>query len=300
MKKSIVYPITLYLLSCFNLLAVEDKIILDKNGKELFNLRFFDKGEKLEFEGEKEESTYSLNSEEKKAILDAGKYWRDILSTSNSSPSILFVRTFEDENATAQSPVVEKGEAKGMTELQAKILGKSFDYTSGNPVALIQIGKMNFKTGIPSALPNVEGADLYGATVHELGHALGIYGTADFDEDKKQAKFGDVLTVFDEGLIDNKGRKISETTGVISYRDANGNVVGNPNTDFDASENVYFTGKNVAEVLKDSSLKGVPINTRLEGEKTPVPELAHLEMDRGLMSHHPYSNYSTFMEAVIT
>lgn len=42
MKKSIVYPITLYLLSCFNLLAVEDKIILDKNGKELFNLRFFE------------------------------------------------------------------------------------------------------------------------------------------------------------------------------------------------------------------------------------------------------------------
>lgn len=297
MKKSIVYPITLYLLSCFNLLAVEDKIILDKNGKELFNLRFFDKGEKLEFKGEKEESTYSLNSEEKKVILDAGKYWRDILSTNNSSPSIMFVQTYEDENATAQSPVVEKGEAKGMTELQAKILGKSFDYISSNPVALIQIGKMNFKTGIPSALPNVEGADLYGATVHELGHALGIYGTADFDENKKQAKFGDVLTVFDEGLIDNKGRKVSETTGVIAYRDTNGNVVGNPNTDFDASENVYFTGKNVAEVLKDSSLKGVPINTRLEGGKTPVPELSHLEMDRGLMSHHPYSNYSTFMEA---
>lgn len=294
MKKSIVYPITLYLLSCFNLLAVEDKIILDKNGKELFNLRFFDKGEKLEFEGKKEESIYSLNSEEKKAILDAGKYWRDILSTSNSSPSIMFVQTYEDKNATAQSFVVEKGEAKGMTELQAKILGKSFDYTSGNPVALIQIGKMNFKTGIPSALPNVEGADLYGATVHELGHALGIYGTAGFDENKKQAEFEDVLAVFDEGLIDNKGRKISETTGVISYIDANGNVVGDPNTDFDASENVYFTGKNVAEVLKDSSLKGVPVNTRLE---RGIPELSHLEMDRGLMSHHLYSNYSTFMEA---
>lgn len=294
MKKSIVYPITLYLLSCFNLLAVEDKIILDKNGKELFNLRFFDKGEKLEFEGKKEESIYSLNSEEKKAILDAGKYWRDILSTSNSSPSIMFVQTYEDKNATAQSFVVEKGEAKGMTELQAKILGKSFDYTSGDPVALIQIGKMNFKTGIPSALPNVEGADLYGATVHELGHALGIYGTAGFDENKKQAEFEDVLAVFDEGLIDNKGRKISETTGVISYIDANGNVVGDPNTDFDASENVYFTGKNVAEVLKDSSLKGVPVNTRLE---RGIPELSHLEMDRGLMSHHLYSNYSTFMEA---
>ncbi len=297
MKKSIVYPITLYLLSCFNLLAVEDKIILDKNGKELFNLRFFNEGEKIEDKDTEMTSTYSLNSEEKKTILDAGKYWRDILGSSNSSPSILFVRTYEDENATAQSPIVEKGEAKGMTELQAKILGKSFDYTSGDPVALIQIGKMNFKTGVPSALPNVGDADLYGTAVHELGHALGIYGTAGFDENKKQAKFEDVLTVFDKGLIDSKGRKISETTGVISYRDANGNVVGNPNTDFDASENVYFTGKNVAEVLKDSSLKGVPINIGLEGDKTPVPELSHLEMDRGLMSHQSYRNYSTFMEA---
>lgn len=92
MKKSIVYPITLYLLSCFNLLAVEDRIILDRNGKELFNLRFFNEGEKIEDEDTKLTSTYSLNLEEKKAILDAGKYWRDILDTSNSSLSILFVR----------------------------------------------------------------------------------------------------------------------------------------------------------------------------------------------------------------
>ena len=176
-----------------------------------------------------------------------------------------------------------------MTQLQAKILGKPFDYTSGEPVALIEIGKMNFKTGVPSVLPNVVGADLYGTMVHELGHALGISGTAIFDKDTNQAKFEDIPSIFDKGLIDNRGRKISETTGIISYIDNDRNTIGNPNTDFDASGNVYFTGKNVAEVLKDSSLKGVPINVRLEGD-TPIPELSHLEMDRGLMSHQPYSN----------
>ncbi|WP_308009212.1 autotransporter outer membrane beta-barrel domain-containing protein [uncultured Fusobacterium sp.] len=290
------YLTILYLLSFFNLSAIEDQLILDKNGKELFNLRFFGEGEKIKLEDLEEISTYSLNSEEKKAILGAGKYWKDILNTNNSSLSKIFIYTSNVENASAYSPNIEDGIAKGMTQLQAKILGKPFDYTSGEPVALIEIGKMNFKTGVPSVLPNVVGADLYGTMVHELGHALGISGTAIFDKDTNQAKFEDIPSIFDKGLIDNRGRKISETTGIISYIDNDRNTIGNPNTDFDASGNVYFTGKNVAEVLKDSSLKGVPINVRLEGD-TPIPELSHLEMDRGLMSHQPYSNYSTFMEA---
>ena len=298
MKKNIFYSIIFILLSFSNLLAVDSQIVTGKNGKDLFNFKFFDKGEEAEdFNGSKI-STYTLNSEEKKAVLDAGKYWSEVLNTDNALLSTINVYTLNDANAYATSITVEKGDAKGMMELQAKILGKSFNPHLGEAVATIGIGIMGFKTGAPSNLPNAEGVNLYGTIVHEIAHTLGIMSTANFYEDEK-FRFGDVLSNFDKGLIDNNDRKISDTTG-ISYIDNNGNLIGNPETDFDASANVYFVGKNVDEVLKDSSLEGVPVNVGLEGyydELPPAPELSHLEMDRGLMSHQQYRSYTTFMEA---
>lgn len=298
MKKNIFYSIIFILLSFSNVLAVDSQIVTGKNGKDLFNFKFFDKGEEAEdFNGSKI-STYTLNSEEKKAVLDAGKYWSEILNTDNALLSTINVYTLNDVNAYATSITVEKGDAKGMMELQAKILGKSFNPHLGEAVATIGIGIMGFKTGTPSNLPNTEGVNLYGTIVHEIAHTLGIMSTANFYEDEK-FRFGDVLSNFDKGLIDNNDRKISDTTG-ISYIDNNGNLIGNPETDFDASANVYFVGKNVDEVLKDSSLEGVPVNVGLEGyydELPPAPELSHLEMDRGLMSHQQYRSYTTFMEA---
>lgn len=298
MKKNIFYSIIFILLSFSNLLAVDSQIVTGKNGKDLFNFKFFDKGEEAEdFNGSKI-STYTLNSEEKKAVLDAGKYWSEVLNTDNALLSTINVYTLNDANAYATSITVEKGDAKGMMELQAKILGKSFNPHLGEAVATIGIGIMGFKTGAPSNLPNAEGVNLYGTIVHEIAHTLGIMSTANFYEDEK-FRFGNVLSNFDKGLIDNNDRKISDTTG-ISYIDNNGNLIGSPETDFDASANVYFVGKNVDEVLKDSSLEGVPVNVGLEGyydELPPAPELSHLEMDRGLMSHQQYRSYTTFMEA---
>ena len=299
MKKNIFYSIIFILLSFSNLLAVDSQIVTGKNGKDLFNFKFFDKGEEAEdFNGSKI-STYTLNSEEKKAVLDAGKYWSEILNTDNALLSTINVYTLNDANAYATSTIVKEGDAKGMMELQAKILGKSFNPYLGEAVATIGIGIMGFKTGTPSNLPNAEGVNLYGTIVHEIAHALGIMSTANFYEDGK-FRFGDVRSTFDEGLIDNQNRKISAASEVISYIDEDGNRIGNLKTDFDASENVYFVGKNVIEVLKDSSLNGVPVNVGLEvyyDGLPPVPELSHLEMDRGLMSHQQYRSYTTFMEA---
>ena len=124
MKKNIFYSIIFILLSFSNLLAVDSQIVTGKNGKDLFNFKFFDEGEEAEdFNGSKI-STYTLNSEEKKAVLDAGKYWSDILNTDNALLSTINVYTLNDENASATSTVVEEGEAIGMMEFQAKILGK--------------------------------------------------------------------------------------------------------------------------------------------------------------------------------
>lgn len=263
--------ITFSLLSFSTLWATDDYSILGKNGKNLFDLTFFDKGEQAEIKDSSDsdnpttiESTYSLNSAEKKGVLDAFNYHKDILNSNNNLTSKIFIYTIDDFNAFASSSIIKEGEGKGMTELQARLLGKKFDSSIEDPVTIIGIGNMNFKVGTPSGLPNVDGADLFGTIVHEIGHAIGISGTAHFDEDIKQVKFSDVLSKFDEGLVDNSGRKISETTGNIYFIDENGHEIGDKYTDFDASGKVYFVGKNVADVLGNSTLKGVPINTTLE------------------------------------
>lgn len=303
--KNKLYPIALGLLSFSNLLSVEEHSVLGKNGENLFNVAFFNKGEKFkDADSNLLKSTYSLEKTEKKIILDTAKYWREVLKTDNSSPSKIFVYTSNDENASAYSGIVEnEGDAKGMTQLQANLLGKNFDHSSKEPISIIEVGKMNFKTGSPSNLPNLDGSDLFSTIVHEIGHAIGITGTAHYDSDTNLASFEDVLSKFDQGLMDSNGKKISETTGNIYFVNENGDEVGNKDTDFDASTGVYFVGKNVSEVLGNSSLAGVPINIGLEDASDDedvtnlIPELSHLEMDRGIMSHQSYRNYTTFMEA---
>ncbi|MHD0313819.1 autotransporter outer membrane beta-barrel domain-containing protein [Fusobacterium varium] len=300
MRKNIFYSIIFNLFLFSNLLAVDSQIVTGKNGKDLFNFKFFDKGEETEdFDGSKI-STYTLNPEEKKAVLDAAKYWSEVLNTDNALLSTINVYTLNVENAYGWSDVLEEGESKGMMELQAKILGKSFYPYLGEAVAIIGIGIMGFKTGTPTTLPNAGGIGLRAVIVHELGHTLGISGTTYFGEDKKY-RFENVISNFDKGLIDKQGRKISDTTGIISYIDINNKLIGNPDKDFDASANVYFIGENVTEVLKGSLLKGVPVNVDVEALDEEgsifVPELSHLEMDRGLMSHQQYRSYTTFMEA---
>ncbi|MGM9582196.1 MAG: hypothetical protein ACI3WU_00565, partial [Phascolarctobacterium sp.] len=73
----------------------------------------------------------------------------------------------------------------------------------------------------------------------------------------------------------------------------------------------YFTGKNVNEVLTTngklakivwpdgSSVEGVyglPLNG-YEGDDANEPELSHIELQNGLMSHQSYRNWCSFMEA---
>lgn len=305
MKKDKIYTLLLCLSVFSSTLATEEKAILNSKGNKLFDFTFFNKGEKVIFEGEDEgTATYSLNSEEKKAVLDGVRYWKEIFNTNNSIPAKILVSTYEEENADATSSIEKEiGETQGMTYLQTKILGKT-QRGANEPDVLVRIGDMNFRTGDPSILPRVSGASLFGTVIHEIAHALGIASTAIVDKKEeivekegtkeKTAKFQDILSNFDKGLIDRNGKRIIDTTKNISYIDNEGKRVGDPSIDFDASE-VYFNGKNTSEVLEGSNLKGVPINVRLEEDN--IPELSHLEMDRGVMSHQDYSNYTIFMEA---
>lgn len=286
-----------------NTLSTENYLVKDKNGNGVFNLEFYNSGESSSLSedwGIEDTSTYTLSTAEKNTVIKAAEYWAEVLTLKNNQIGNISVLTYEDYNAFAASPPYEEGNARGMTYLQEKL---SYNSTGNEPIdAVIGIGKMNFETGNPSSIPNVTGTDLYGTIVHELAHALGIASEYDFNFVTSTGFFLNPTSKFVQGLIDSKGKKVSETSGNIYFTN-NGISYGNKDIDFDASKEVYFTGINVKGVL-GNSLPGVPVNTFLEpmfndseGNDFFFPELSHLEMKRGLMSHQVYRNYSTFMEA---
>ncbi|GAA6326155.1 hypothetical protein F350042L8_32530 [Fusobacterium ulcerans] len=286
-----------------NTLSTENYLVKDKNGNGVFNLEFYNSGESSSLSedwGIEDTSTYTLSTAEKNTVIKAAEYWAEVLTLKNNQIGNIPVLTYEDYNAFAASPPYEEGNASGMTYLQEKL---SYNSTGNEPIdAVIGIGKMNFETGNPSSIPNVTGTDLYGTIVHELAHALGIASDYGFDSVTSTGFFLNPTSKFVQGLIDSKGKKVSETSGNIYFTN-NGISYGNQAKDFDASGKVYFTGINVNGVL-GNSLSGVPVNTFLEpmfndseGNDFFFPELSHLEMKRGLMSHQYYRNYSTFMEA---
>lgn len=145
---------------------------------------------------------------------------------------------------------------------------------------------------------NEQAADLVGALRLELAHALGA-----------------------EVLLDNPAstmrfyRMISPDTWTLHLVDANGNLATagkqivtseqisalladnlavNAANFFVADDKIYFSGKNVSEVLDSATFdgaSGIPINawqgSEFDGVNTLIP---------GLMSGLPYKNYSTFTE----
>ncbi|MDH6456882.1 subtilase-type serine protease [Fusobacterium sp. PH5-7] len=304
MKKFVysIVGITIFSFYSINTLATESYLVKDKNGNGVFNLEFYNSGESSPLLERWNPSTYTLSTGEKSAIIKAAEYWAEVLTLKNNQIGYIPVLTCEDYNAFATSPSYEEGNTIGMTYLQEKL---SYNSTGNEPIdAVISIGKMGFETGNPSSIPNVTGADLYGTMVHELAHTLGIYSNYKYNFETSIGFFLKTPSKFVQGLIDSNGKKVSDTSGNIYFIDSDNNIYGDKDKDFDASEKVCFTGTNVSEVLKNTSLNGVPVNTLLESRFTDYegndiffPELNHLEMKRGLMSHQYYINYSTLMEA---
>lgn len=290
MRKKYFYLAALvFLIQNSSLFSLETHEVTGLNNKTIFQLRFHNKGEKFNNFETGSNSTRNFLESEKKSIISASEYWAEILNNSNTSPGIINIGTYDEANAYAVSSVEEDG----MTKLQEKILGLSNDMTEID--AKIGIGTLDFKSSDPYPVPNLEGTDLYGTMVHEMGHALGITSTADLgnNEDTRETIAYFEGSNFDEHLVDSSGKKSIDTTGMIHFIGKDGTVYGNKNTDFDATGDVYFVGENVSEVLENSHLEGVLINSVVE---TDTPELSHLELNRGLMSHQAYRNYSTFME----
>ena len=149
---------------------------------------------------------------------------------------------------------------------------------------------------------------------HEIAHALGIIcGKKDEDENEagntnKKYVFSDLpegSNNFDSHLVDQNGNYAAEGQEISSSDGAGVFFVENLDADelsaTSTAGRVYFVGENVSEVLEGTGEKvkkfqnvdGIPIL----GWENGRPDFSHINLARGLMSHHNYRSYTALMEA---
>ena len=149
---------------------------------------------------------------------------------------------------------------------------------------------------------------------HEIAHALGIIcGKKDEDENEagntnKKYVFSDLpegSNNFDSHLVDQNGNYAAEGQEISSSDGAGVFFVENLDADklsaTSTAGRVYFVGENVSEVLggtgekvkKFQNVDGIPIL----GWENGRPDFSHINLARGLMSHHNYRSYTALMEA---
>ena len=149
---------------------------------------------------------------------------------------------------------------------------------------------------------------------HEIAHALGIIcGKKDEDENEagntnKKYVFSDLpegSNNFDSHLVDQNGKYAAEGQEISSSDGAGIFFVENLDADelsaTSTAGRVYFVGENVSEVLggtgekvkKFQNVDGIPIL----GWENGRPDFSHINLARGLMSHHNYRSYTALMEA---
>lgn len=243
--------------------------------------------------GEIEIAERELTTEEINGLEMAGNLWAEILGPGavNNTPVKVQVIGYDEAYQNASAISYPNLNASGLPENvvgpQAQITS---DINSQYPMNIVIGAGLDFTySDFWYPLPCGDGFD-YNATIfHEIGHALGIgfYEGLDlnfnnflYDVRGVQYKANLELTDFD-----------LETDDPSLY-DESVFLVGDG-----AQSGVYFIGDNVSEVLKGSSLAGIPINgIEFDGTQN-IFELSHFELERSMMSHQNYRNYTFFMEA---
>ena len=291
----------------------------------LFQLHILENGETnpfwgVEAVGEIDESALSCL----RAGLD---YWVRVLAPQavNRKPvSILLFHNF-DESAGAISVPVEGFE--GLTFLAAALTLEDYEARLQHFLATteegglegvtpdtfltaaIKIGEFDWYYGSLTALPeNENNFHLTATIVHELSHALGILTQTFQAESGSFFFYEDYFGLWSAGLHDmyNTQAKPGMEISLNGEEDSGKFVLAND----DIYSGAYFTGTNVQEVLGEGAMlsfpesglskegyegtvPGLPVN----GSENGKPELSHIELQNGLMSHQNWRNWTTFMEA---
>ncbi|PKH26659.1 autotransporter domain-containing protein [Enterobacterales bacterium CwR94] len=280
--------------------AGESYLVYSPQNIAVFEVRFFDVGDGPFMPNwpTASESSWNLGQSQKEKILDAMRYWAEIITPrAGQLPAIINVGTFDVSNAAGSSDSVHNG-IISLTQLQGALNGiDTGELTFGSHGQFI-MGKMDFDVipYVPAQLPRTGKTDLFSVAVHELAHGLGIatmvtdlQGPDTFTPAFDTVPFGS----WTRHLRDDHGNparpgQVILCNGCNNRWDPQG---------FDVRlDKGYFTGSHVDEVLA-GAMPGVPV--KMLGDDGSVDDnyMSHIELKNSMMSHQNYRNYTTFMEA---
>ncbi|AXF75783.1 autotransporter domain-containing protein [Erwinia tracheiphila] len=300
MKRFFMTTALIGLLASNNSYAGESYLVYNPQNIAVFQVRFFNVGDGPFMPGwpGAYESTWDLGQQQKEKILDAMRYWAEVITPRPGQlPAIINVGTFNDENAEGSSDSVTDS-IISLTQLQGALNSiDTGELTFGSHAQFI-MGKMDFDDVpyVPAQLPRTGKTDLVSVAVHELAHGLGIsnmvtdlQGSGTFTPTFNTEPFGS----WTSHLRDNRGNPARPGQVILC------NGCNNPwdPQGFDVRlDKGYFTGRHVDEVLA-GTMPGVPV--KMLGDDGSVDDnyMSHIELKNSMMSHQNYRNYTTFMEA---
>ncbi|MBE3467162.1 autotransporter outer membrane beta-barrel domain-containing protein [Enterobacter cloacae complex sp. P15RS] len=283
-----------------NLYAGESYLVYNPHNIAVFEVRFFNVGDGpfMPDWPNASESTWDLGQQQKEKILDAMRYWAEVITPSPGQlPAIINVGTFNDENAAGSSDSVTDG-IMSLTQLQGALNGiDTGELTFGSHAQFI-MGKLDFDNVpyVPAQLPRTGKADLVSVAVHELAHGLGISnmvtdlrGSGTFTPAFDTVPFGS----WTSHLRDDRGNPARPGQVIL----CNGcNNTWDPQGFDVRRDKGYFTGRHVDEVLA-GAMPGVPVKMLADDGSVDDNYMSHIELKNSMMSHQNYRNYTTFMEA---
>lgn len=281
----------------------------------LVRLNFYGAGKKL---NDDYDSTYTLTAPLKQALMQGMDYMAQMLGAqaANKEPVNFYIFTNDVANADATT-TNEAGEMCLDILQQAFVQGKVLPPMTG---AYIRIGVIDDKdeenkgwaTDFSSPLSTGGNKFSLGPTIaHEMVHALGVLAAQD-EEDA--TKFGPALNAYSEHLYDYYGKQARPGMQIVDdtytpNADLANSFIVRGFEELSDEGGAYFSGEHVQEVLRGAELgdkyqvPGVPVNgweymgKDDKGNPVVLPDISHLELRNGLMSHFNYRNYTTFMEA---
>lgn len=294
---------------------------------DLFRLHILEQGESDNLWGVAAQGTVDKN--EINSLYEGLDYWARILApqAANTNPIPILIFPSNAEGAAALS--VSTVDFDDLTFLASALTHEDYESRLQNFLAslpedewvsfddfksaAIQIGTLDWSHEPLHALPgNGDEFHLPATIVHELTHALGILTQVSITPNGQYAFMNDYFGLWGQGLRDSNGKQAeSGMTISIGGTDFDGDFVLDNDTYYSG---VYFTGNHVQEVLGEGTtlsfpeigleqyeklVPGLPVNGAefdFEG-KIFFPELSHIELQNGLLSHQNWRNWTIPMEA---
>ncbi|EMP4144972.1 autotransporter domain-containing protein [Salmonella enterica] len=302
MKKLFMTAALTSLLASNNSYARESYLVYSPQNIAVFQVRFFDVGDGPFMsdwpQPQPFESTWDLGQQQKEKILDAMRYWAEVITPRPGQlPAIINVGTFDVNNAAGSSDLVTDGPIS-LTQLQGALSGIDTGELIFGSHAQFIMGKLDFDDipYVPAQLPRTGKTDLVSVAVHELAHGLGItnmvtdlQGRDTFTPAFDTQIFGS----WTSHLRDDHGNPARPGQVILC------NGCNNPwdPQGFDVRlDKGYFTGRQVDEVLA-GAMPGVPVKMLGDDGSVDDDYMSHIELKNSMMSHQNYRNYATFMEA---